>query len=590
MLAPYKYDVFLSYSSADFEWVKANLFEPLSRCRGRDNKQPCIFWDSAPKDGIQSADNWAHRLGEALKLSRQMVPVYSPRFFQSKWCKYELSLLWARDPNNEARSLVPVMLADTEVPEYLHLIQYVSVFGTHSWFEQVCSSLDLRPSTVQARLQFDTQPKAIRVNHHMPPIRVAVTAAGSLYQEPQQIALSVKDGTLQGTVIGETKFGFAVFSDLSISGHEGATCLRAAANGLESVLSESFDVLPNEGTLIQETARQDRQDIASSGEAVFFADREGIAVIGEKNLHVYDLYGAARFSAPLSLTGPIAFLRRQGKLLLIADWNGNVELVSSDGRHRAWSFASEPAAGGFVVPADAAIATEEVFLGFWNGSVFRLSLDEEPVPWLQQPGGVQCLAKVNDCLCVCDMEGVLHTFFGGQRRESAPLERTIWGLKAYKDCVLAFGMNKLYHVVLQSFDVFDEKPRIQERIDHICCDTALPIVIDREGKGARYDVDMNLRGSFVTVAGAVPTSADEKGRYCVFLNPDGSRTLLDQSVRDDGLEQGRIVFSHVGGTLAVSPGGDWFAVGEEGRIRIFDEDTMKSLIQQGEAARGQGHD
>jgi len=55
-------------------------------------------------------------------------------------------------------------------------------------------------------------------------------------------------------------------------------------------------------------------------------------------------------------------------------------------------------------------------------------------------------------------------------------------------------------------------------------------------------------------------SADDGGRYCVLANPDGSRALLYDE---------RVVLNHPDGTLAVSGGADWFAVGEPGGIRVL---------------------
>lgn len=58
----------------------------------------------------------------------------------------------------------------------------------------------------------------------------------------------------------------------------------------------------------------------------------------------------------------------------------------------------------------------------------------------------------------------------------------------------------------------------------------------------------------------------------MFVNPDGTRTLM---------VDGRIVFSHSGGTLSMSPAADLFALGDENGIRVLDASSFESLIKGG---------
>ena len=40
-----RFDIFISYAREDLEWVRGNLYEPLSRCRTGSGRRPRIFFD-----------------------------------------------------------------------------------------------------------------------------------------------------------------------------------------------------------------------------------------------------------------------------------------------------------------------------------------------------------------------------------------------------------------------------------------------------------------------------------------------------------------------------------------------------------------
>lgn len=84
----YEYDVFFSYKrhSLTLEWtreVHRRLQFWLSQEVGRETN---LFVD---EDCIETGERWPLRLREALGLSRCMVCVWSPSYFQSNWCVSE---------------------------------------------------------------------------------------------------------------------------------------------------------------------------------------------------------------------------------------------------------------------------------------------------------------------------------------------------------------------------------------------------------------------------------------------------------------------------------------------------------------------
>jgi hypothetical protein len=94
--------VFLSYSDADRDFAK-RLASHLSR-RG------CDVWD--PSDRLYPGDNWALKIGRALKESTAMVVLLSPDSVKSEWVRREIEYAIG-DRNYEGR-VFPVLVRPTE--------------------------------------------------------------------------------------------------------------------------------------------------------------------------------------------------------------------------------------------------------------------------------------------------------------------------------------------------------------------------------------------------------------------------------------------------------------------------------------------
>ena len=105
-------------------------------------------------------------------------------------------------------------------------------------------------------------------------------------------------------------------------------------------------------------------------------------------------------------------------------------------------------------------------------------------------------------------------------------------------------------------------------------DTARPVLVGTDGAGLRVDPKLVFRPRFRVAPGAEPVGADDRGTYCVCAASDGRRTML---------QDGKVVYSHADGTLAVSPGGDRFALGERGGVRVVDAAAFGRLVQGGGA-------
>lgn len=569
--APSEYDVFLSYSHDDTQWVEENLYAPLCRYRFESNgHRPRVFFDRS-KEGIRVGQVWIDAIADAIAQSPWFIPVYSASYFQRPMCMHELRIALGINPGK----LNPIMLVRRgQEPDALARQLPTSVIPIHylltsepDWFERLCAVLNLRPETEQAALAFLDQPATVLVNHTLPPIRVAIqTKAGNeILPREDAITLSAEGCTVHGTLTVKADRGTARFSDLSIADVQASTRLVARAEGLEPVHSNPFAVAAQAAPA---TPTRVPPQIPWTGEAVFFSSGRALAVIRDDAVRIYSLAGEALLpQQQVPFTGRLRLRRRGGPYIVLADWSGTIYVFREDGAFRTWSFGSN--GGGFVVPAEVVIDGDQIYVGFWSGAVWRLSLSAEPALVLSHDGGVQALAAAHGRLHVCGFDGNLWSYQVGQRMNARMLEPAVWLLKAYPDCLLAVGDRRMYHIKLDSPQVFDEPLPVGE-VAATLGEGEMAVVIDQGGAGACLKADLVRAAGFRTAPGAVPVDCDRSGRYCVLANLDGSRTLLVQN---------RIVFSHVEGTLAVAPSGDRYALGERNGIRILDASEMEALIQ-----------
>jgi hypothetical protein len=221
------------------------------------------------------------------------------------------------------------------------------------------------------------------------------------------------------------------------------------------------------------------------------------------------------------------------------------------------------------IPGGLAVYNNCVYVGFWSGKVVNWMVPEDEVYEWRHEAGVQALEAVSDCLYVVGLDGKLSIPQDDRFTELGKLGQTTHLLKAYPGCLVAVGEDRLYHFATNTRKISSQLLPFADP-SAVLGDIDRPVVIDARGRGLRFDAALVYRARFHTTAGAVPTSADDAGRYCVFSNPDGSRTLM----LDD-----RTVFTHLGGTLAVAPGGNYFAVGDGQVVRILNAADLRSLVE-----------
>jgi hypothetical protein len=573
MISDEPHDVFISYAREDSEWVRGHLYEPLLRCRTAQSRPPRIFFDVG-EDGIRIGQNFMEAISGAIQRARKIVPVYSRIYFEKEMCLYELQLAHKRDVNGRQNILLPILSdphAVSSVPFALSLINYWPVTDP-DWFEKLCQSLELSLSDEDLSLAFVDQPGDVFANHTLPAVRVAVRSGGVTVDYDEEITIRGEQGTVHGTTNSKTTQGVAAFLDLSIPDTHSQTRLIATSPTLGEVLSAPFAVV---GRSVAEPGRQSaatgdagRYLIPTTGEVIFFAHGGAMAVIQPHRVLVYDAKARAASGAPTPLHAPIRLMRRMAHQLVLADWQGNVYLLWDDGRTRMWRFGQS--VNGLVVPADIDWCDGRIYVSFWSGSIFRLDEDGHAELVLREEQGVQAAGVSGDRLLVCDFAGHLRVYRDGRLGSSSTMEPVVWLLKDTTRGLMAVGDRKFYHLSSDGTLVADFDLPLS-RVASVYEMSQLPIVIDTDGKGIRFDENLVVSATFATQPGAYPVCADDAGTYCVFANPDHSRTLMLNN---------RIIFSHAEGGLSVSPDGQNFAIGDDQAIRILTRSDFEEFLRQ----------
>jgi hypothetical protein len=121
MSAPtqFTYDVFVSYSHADEQWVRDEL------------------WPKLEGAGLKISDYLEFELGvpkivnieRAIEASRKVLLVLTPDWIASEWANFELLVIQTDDPSSRMRRTLPLLLKPCDMPKRLSIL-------THADFTQ----------------------------------------------------------------------------------------------------------------------------------------------------------------------------------------------------------------------------------------------------------------------------------------------------------------------------------------------------------------------------------------------------------------------------------------------------------------------
>ena len=113
-----KYDVFISYSHGNSDWVKKNVFEPLDAFRKPNGDKLSIFFD-VKSIGIGEAFTSKYMWG--IVDSKLFIPVMSEEYYGKNHCKNEMDLAYKRSVE-KLLHIMPIAYSFDCVPEiYTHI-------------------------------------------------------------------------------------------------------------------------------------------------------------------------------------------------------------------------------------------------------------------------------------------------------------------------------------------------------------------------------------------------------------------------------------------------------------------------------------
>src|SRR6185295_14455726 len=111
----FSYDVFLSHNSQD----KPRVRRLAERLRDAGLRVWFDEWTLKPGDDIYLA------IERGLEASRVQMLCLSPAALSSDWVALERSTVLFRDPSNIGRHFIPLLLADSTLPDTLRRYKYV---------------------------------------------------------------------------------------------------------------------------------------------------------------------------------------------------------------------------------------------------------------------------------------------------------------------------------------------------------------------------------------------------------------------------------------------------------------------------------
>jgi TIR domain len=126
----YKYDVFFSYKrhGLTLDWTK-EIHKRLRFWLSEELARDASFF--VDEDSIEVGTPWPQELKEGLRLSRCMVAVWSPSYFQSDWCLSEWTSFREREKRLDIQShrlIAPMRFHDGEhFPEDARNVQWTDV-------------------------------------------------------------------------------------------------------------------------------------------------------------------------------------------------------------------------------------------------------------------------------------------------------------------------------------------------------------------------------------------------------------------------------------------------------------------------------
>lgn len=143
----FRYDVFISYSHRNKDWVRSWLLPQLKNA----GLKVCIDYESF-EPGAPSLTE----MERAVLQSRKTVLVLTPEYLESGWTEFENILVQTPDPAAHQRRLIPVLLLRCELPLRIGILVHIDF--THA--EEHAEKAEHLVATIQRRSVTSRRPRA----------------------------------------------------------------------------------------------------------------------------------------------------------------------------------------------------------------------------------------------------------------------------------------------------------------------------------------------------------------------------------------------------------------------------------------------
>lgn len=110
----YKYDVFISYSHKDSDWVQGILLPKLEK------HSFSVLIDTYFKSGGFGP----MQMEDGVKNSKRVIAVFTKNYFDSEWATLENVMAQILDPATRKRKLIPILRENCDIPLRLAGIHY----------------------------------------------------------------------------------------------------------------------------------------------------------------------------------------------------------------------------------------------------------------------------------------------------------------------------------------------------------------------------------------------------------------------------------------------------------------------------------
>ncbi len=132
-----KYDVFISYSHGNSDWVRKNVYEPLNAFRKPDGEKLSIFFD-VKSIGIGEA--FTSKYMWAIVDSRIFIPIISEEYYGKNHCRNEIDLAYKRSVEKLIR-MMPIVFSYDCVPDIYTHINFVDISVNPGFIEIIKDEL-----------------------------------------------------------------------------------------------------------------------------------------------------------------------------------------------------------------------------------------------------------------------------------------------------------------------------------------------------------------------------------------------------------------------------------------------------------------